>query len=134
MLTKEQKELVSKIKQNLVNGSEQSRNVPFAKNDKLTIKLADDMLTTHEASGNISAWNGVKTQNGVEVSTSQLLRRNNGLPLSGITVAERFESFCNWLSEAENATRTITISDLRTREIMNNGEKSLQRVLIFSAN
>lgn len=121
-------ELVGK----LTNGTSAVRNVPFFKGDKLTFTLANDMIISHPASGNIGAWDGIKTASGAEVSTSQILRKNNGLPLEGNTVAERFKSFCNFLGETDG-TRTITIAEVRNRElIQSDGTHTQQRTMLFT--
>lgn len=133
MLTQEQMtELVEALVNGLQGGDNQVRNVPLAVGDRLTFTLTDNMVNHHAANGAIGAWDGVQTENGMEVSTTQLLRRFNGLPLTGDTVAERFRSFCEWLHE-ENDTRTITVANVRTRELVQpDGTHALQRTLIFS--
>lgn len=133
MLTQEQMtELVEAIVNGLQNGTTQVRNVPLAVGDRLTFRLSNDMIVHHAANGAIGAWDGVLSENGMEVSTTQLLRRFNGLPLTGDTVAERLKSFCEWLHETDD-TRTITVANIRTRELVQpDGTHALQRTLIFS--
>lgn len=133
MLTQEKVDAIAKgLVSKLQNSDSQVRNVPLAKGDKLTFKLSENMLVNHAAQGNIGAWDGIVTENGVEVSTTQLLRKNNGLPLAGNTVAERFASFCAFLGESDGV-RTISIADVRTRElIQSDGTHSLQRTILFN--
>lgn len=132
-MTQENQAIVDALVTKLQNGKNVARNVPFSKGDKLTFKLSNNMLVNHPATGGISAWDGVKTENDMEISVSQLVRKNNGLPLNGNTVAERFASFCEFLTESEDGVRTITISDVRTRElIQTDGTHGLQRTLLFS--
>lgn len=132
-MTQEMQAIANALSAKLQNGKNVARNVPFAKGDKLTFKLSESILVNHPASGNINAWDGVKTEGDTEISVSQLVRKNNGLPLKGNTVSERFVSFCEFLAEAEDGTRTITVSEIRTRElIQTDGTHTLQRTMLFT--
>ena len=132
MTQEEMSQVVEELVSKLTNGTSAVRNVPFFKGDKLTFTLGSDMIISHPANGAISAWDGIKTASGAEISTSQILRKNNGLPLEGNTVSERFKSFCNFLGETDG-TRTITIAEIRNRELIQmDGTHTQQRTMLFT--
>ena len=83
---------------NVVNTFEvrNTRNVggfPLQPNDVLVFVPQANLIVEHPAQQGINAWTGLLALNGVEVSISQLLRRNNGLRIEGTTPTERLRAF-----------------------------------------
>ena len=80
---------------------------PLRANDVLVFIPQQNCIIEHPAQQGINAWTGLVALNGVEISASQLLRRNNGLALRGATPTERLRSF--FLLGDENGRVTIHV-------------------------
>ena len=83
---------------------------PLRPNDVLVFVPQANLIVEHPAQQGINAWTGLLAINGVEVSISQLLRRNNGLRLQGTTPTERLRAFFQ-LGDENGQVRIQVVED-----------------------
>lgn len=119
MEAKQKEALVNALLSNVVNSDATSRAIPVAKGDTFTFVLNDKLIQkqTSTINGGTVEWSGVVDKDGNVISSRQITRRRNGLPLSGNTEGERMKSFLDLFDE--NDTLKVKVKDVRHRDFYN---------------
>lgn len=99
--------------------SDNVRSVPRSEGDKVTLILTKKFTvprTATLANGTDIEWDEIPTVDGMGVPVKQVLRRNNGLDLSGTTMKECAEALCDYFDEQNHLTLEIDHIKLRNYE------------------
>lgn len=128
---------------NLVNGGDSSRAIPFNEGDTFVFQLPKQTEAAKfiqkssftAADGKVREYSYISTVDGDQIAVSHLVRRRNGLSLSGVTVKDRLASFCKLFTETNGvSTLHLTIDKIVTRKFDNaDGSTSRSNYLIFTA-
>lgn len=107
---------VSEVTFTFKGNSENVRGIPRDKGDKITLQLTKE-FTHHRTAklqgGSTIEWDEIPTLDGMGMPVKQVLRRNNGLGLTGSTMIECAKELCA-LFDSKNQL-TLEIDNIKYR-------------------
>lgn len=137
-MSKPNKEAIKKAIENAFDkehgGNTEARQIPVTIGDLFEFHLDDGTKLFTQRNEEINrkqcAWVDVNTYDGLAVSATQLTRKNNGLPLTGKTVAERIEAFTNLFNE--EGILILKVVDIKQKAFQQpDGTTSISNYYVF---
>lgn len=115
-------------------GNAEARQIPVTIGDLFEFHLDDETELFTQRDEEINhrqcAWVDVNTYDGLTVSATQLTRKNNGLPLTGKTIAERIEAFTNLFNE--EGILILKVVDIRQKSFQQpDGTTTISNYYVF---
>ncbi len=94
----------------ILDGMEEATMIPYMEGQIYHFVLSKELFVNCSSviDGKLRKWTSLASKEGVNVSVTQLTRRNNGLKLTGTTIRERLESLITLFDENGFLTLEIT--------------------------
>ena len=102
----------------ILDGMEEATMIPYMEGQIYHFVLSKELFVNCSSviDGKLRKWTSLASKEGVNVSVTQLTRRNNGLKLTGTTIRERLESLITLFDE--NGFLTLEITKVIRRQFV----------------
>lgn len=108
----------------ILGGMEEATMIPYMEGQIYHFVLSNELFVNCSSviDGKFRKWTSLASKEGVNVSVTQLTRRNNGLNLTGATIRERLESLMVLFDD--NGILTLKITKVIRRQFVE-GQSSI---------
>ena len=108
----------------ILGGMEEATMIPYMEGQIYHFVLSNELFVNCSSviDGKFRKWTSLASKEGVNVSVTQLTRRNNGLNLTGATIRERLESLMVLFDD--NGFLTLKITKVIRRQFVE-GQSSI---------